>query len=84
LKQLAEGLKAITLVNSPAGRDQAHALAMTARGARTAIEKAVGVNCPVCGGLSAPNISKFKVAVQAKYESTGNLVKDIAKLKRKR
>lgn len=40
LNQLAESLKAITLVNSPAGREQAHALAVTARNARITIEKA--------------------------------------------
>lgn len=40
LNQLAESLKAIKLVNSPAGREQAHSMAMTARTARTTIEKA--------------------------------------------
>lgn len=36
---LVAQLKTVTVVNSPAGRDQAHALAMTATRARTAIEK---------------------------------------------
>jgi hypothetical protein len=60
LKQLAEGLKAITLVNSPAGRDQAHALAMTARGARTAIEKA--------GKAARDDATKFSKAVIAEED----------------
>lgn len=55
LKQLAESLKAITLVNSPAGREQAHALAMTARGARTTIEK--------LGKAARDDATKFSKAV---------------------
>lgn len=39
LRALVDQLKTVTVVNSPAGRDQAHALAMTATRARTAIEK---------------------------------------------
>jgi hypothetical protein len=57
LKQLAESLKAITLVNSPAGREQAHALAMTARTARTTIEKA--------GKAARDDATKFSKAVIA-------------------
>ncbi len=55
LKQLATSLKAITLVNSPAGREQAHALAMTARTARTTIEKA--------GKAARDDATKFSKAV---------------------
>lgn len=57
LKQLAKSLKAITLVNSPAGREQAHALAMTARTARTTIEKA--------GKSARDDATKFSKAVIA-------------------
>jgi hypothetical protein len=60
LKQLASSLKAITLVNSPAGREQAHALAMTARSARTAIEKA--------GKLARDDATKFSKAVIAEED----------------
>lgn len=57
LRQLAESLKAITVVNSPAGRDQAHAMAMTARSARTTIEKA--------GKAARDDATKFSKAVIA-------------------
>lgn len=60
LKQLAESLKAITLVNSPAGRDQAHALAMTARTARTTIEK--------LGKAARDDATKFSKAVIAEED----------------
>ena len=60
LKQLATSLTAITLVNSPAGRDQAHALAMTARSARTAIEKA--------GKAARDDATKFSKAVIAEED----------------
>lgn len=60
LKQLAESLKAITLVNSPAGREQAHALAMTARTARTTIEKA--------GKAARDDATKFSKAVIAEED----------------
>lgn len=55
LKQLATSLKAITLVNSPAGREQAHAMAMTATKARTTIEKA--------GKAARDDATKFSKAV---------------------
>ena len=60
LKQLATSLKAITMVNSPAGRDQAHALAMTARGARTTIEKA--------GKSARDDATKFSKAIIAEED----------------
>jgi hypothetical protein len=60
LKQLAESLKAITLVNSPAGREQAHALAMTARSARTTIEK--------LGKAAREDATKFSKAVIAEED----------------
>jgi hypothetical protein len=60
LKQLATSLKAITLVNSPAGREQAHALAMTARSARTTIEKA--------GKAARDDATKFSKAVIAEED----------------
>jgi hypothetical protein len=60
LKQLATSLKAITLVNSPAGREQAHALAMTARTARTTIEKA--------GKAARDDATKFSKAVIAEED----------------
>jgi hypothetical protein len=60
LKQLATSLKAITLVNSPAGREQAHALAMTARTARTTIEKA--------GKAAREDATKFSKAVIAEED----------------
>lgn len=60
LKQLAESLKAITLVNSPAGREQAHALAMTARTARTTIEK--------LGKAARDDATKFSKAVIAEED----------------
>lgn len=60
LKQLAESLKAITLVNSPAGREQAHALAMTARTARTTIEKA--------GKAARDDATKFSKAIIAEED----------------
>jgi len=60
LKQLAESLKAITLVNSPAGRVQAHALAMTARTARATIEKA--------GKAARDDATKFSKAVIAEED----------------
>lgn len=60
LKQLATSLKAITLVNSPAGREQAHALAMTARTARTTIEK--------LGKAARDDATKFSKAVIAEED----------------
>lgn len=60
LKQLATSLKAITLVNSQAGREQAHALAMTARTARTTIEKA--------GKVARDDATKFSKAVIAEED----------------
>lgn len=60
LKQLAASLKAITLVNSPAGREQAHALAMTARTARTTIEK--------LGKAARDDATKFSKAVIAEED----------------
>jgi hypothetical protein len=60
LKQLATSLKAITLVNSPSGREQAHALAMTARSARTTIEKA--------GKAARDDATKFSKAVIAEED----------------
>ena len=60
LKQLAESLKAITVVNSQAGREQAHALAMTARSARTTIEKA--------GKVARDDATKFSKAVIAEED----------------
>jgi hypothetical protein len=60
LKQLATSLKAITLVNSLAGREQAHALAMTARSARIAIEKA--------GKAARDDATKFSKAVIAEED----------------
>lgn len=60
LKQLATSLKAITLVNSPAGREQAHAMAMTARTARTTIEKA--------GKAARDDATKFSKAVIAEED----------------
>jgi hypothetical protein len=66
LKQLATSLKAITLVNSPAGRDQAHALAMTARTARTTIEKA--------GKAARDDATKFSKAVIAEEDRLISLI----------
>lgn len=60
LKRLATSLKAITLVNSPAGREQAHALAMTARSARTTIEK--------LGKAARDDATKFSKAVIAEED----------------
>jgi hypothetical protein len=60
LKQLATSLKAITLVNSPAGREQAHSLAMTARTARTTIEK--------LGKAARDDATKFSKAVIAEED----------------
>jgi hypothetical protein len=60
LKQLATSLKAITLVNSPAGREQAHSLAMTARSARTTIEK--------LGKAARDDATKFSKAVIAEED----------------
>jgi hypothetical protein len=60
LKQLATSLKAITLVNSPAGREQAHSLAMTARTARTTIEK--------LGKAVRDDATKFSKAVIAEED----------------
>jgi hypothetical protein len=60
LKQLAASLKAITMVNSPAGREQAHSLAMTARTARTTIEKA--------GKAARDDATKFTKAVIAEED----------------
>lgn len=60
LKQLATSLKAVTTVNSPAGREQAHALAMTARTARTTIEKA--------GKAARDDATKFSRAVIAEED----------------
>ena len=57
LKQLATSLQAITTVNSPAGREQAHALAMTATKARVAIEK--------LGKAAREDATKFSKAVIA-------------------
>jgi hypothetical protein len=66
LKQLATSLKAITLVNSPAGREQAHALAMTARTARTTIEKA--------GKAARDDATKFSKAVIAEEDRLISLI----------
>lgn len=60
LKQLANSLKAITLVNSLAGREQAHAMAMTARTARTTIEK--------LGKAARDDATKFSKAVIAEED----------------
>ena len=57
LRALVDQLKTVTVVNSPAGRDQAHALAMTATRARTAIEKA--------GKAARDDATKFSKAVIA-------------------
>lgn len=60
LNQLVKSLQAIIVVNSPAGRDQAHALAMTARSARTAIEK--------IGKTAREDATKFSKAVIAEED----------------
>lgn len=66
LAQLASILKAIVLVNSPAGRDQAHAMAMTARNARTTIEKA--------GKSARDDATKFSKAVIAEEKRLIDLI----------
>jgi hypothetical protein len=68
LKQLAESLKAITLVNSKAGRDQAHALAMTATKARTAITKV--------GKTAREDATKFSAAVIAEEKRLIGLISE--------
>jgi len=68
LKQLAESLKAITLVNSPAGREQAHALAMTARTARTTITKV--------GKAAREDATKFSAAVIAEEKRLIGLISE--------
>lgn len=68
LKQLAESLKAITLVNSPAGREQAHALAMTARSARTTITKV--------GKAAREDATKFSAAVIAEEKRLIGLISE--------
>lgn len=76
LKQLAASLQDIKTVNSPAGRDQAHALAMSAVKARTTIQKA--------GKLAREDATAFSKAVIAEedrligiIEPEENRVKDL-------
>ena len=68
LGQLAESLKAITIVNSKAGRDQAHALAMTATKARTAITK--------IGKAAREDATKFSAAVIAEEKRLISLISE--------
>ena len=68
LGQLAESLKAITIVNSKAGRDQAHALAMTATKARTAITK--------IGKAAREDATKFSAAVIAEEKRLIGLISE--------
>jgi hypothetical protein len=68
LKQLATSLQAITIVNSKAGRDQAHALAMTATKARIAITK--------IGKAAREDATKFSAAVIAEEKRLIGFISD--------